>query len=351
MTVSSKETPSYLWEVLFKLKQPRRKADADIIPFNLHLSETQIQAVQKALMALDVYLIDGPPATGKTSIVVECILQEIARGNRVMVFGATEQGLDMIASKIVPGLSKKIKLCRLSHSAQTVPHIALDALILSHEEGQLAAKHKSSLKDAKEESLKREVKRLELQAIETIVDMASVVLSTIVGLRDKKIRELLGKRKYVVAVDDASLLIEVGLWIPMQLASKIILSGDSVQLSPRIRSEQSIKGGLNISLFEKLKTYYPEYTISLVTQHRMNNSIMTLVSEPLYHNRLKASDSISLSSLKKKKKTALDKIKDEIAEVRKIIDRNLLLVDTNGCQYGESATGEESKFNMGYLFM
>ncbi len=51
--------------------------------FNKNLNESQKKAVLFALSRPDVAIIHGPPGTGKTTAVVELILQEVRLGHKV----------------------------------------------------------------------------------------------------------------------------------------------------------------------------------------------------------------------------------------------------------------------------
>ena len=45
--------------------------------YNQNLNDAQKEAIKKCLMAGDVGMIHGPPGTGKTTTVVEVILQTV----------------------------------------------------------------------------------------------------------------------------------------------------------------------------------------------------------------------------------------------------------------------------------
>ena len=51
--------------------------------FNQDLDDSQREAVSFALSQRDVAVIHGPPGTGKTTTVVEVILQAVKQGNKV----------------------------------------------------------------------------------------------------------------------------------------------------------------------------------------------------------------------------------------------------------------------------
>ena len=64
-----------------KLRKSRSPAKVDKIVlgafYNKQLNTAQKEAVGKCLMAQDIGMIHGPPGTGKTTTVVELILQTI----------------------------------------------------------------------------------------------------------------------------------------------------------------------------------------------------------------------------------------------------------------------------------
>ena len=53
--------------------------------FNTHLNQCQCDAVMFALSRHDVAIIHGPPGTGKTTTLIEVILQHVAIGCKVCI--------------------------------------------------------------------------------------------------------------------------------------------------------------------------------------------------------------------------------------------------------------------------
>ena len=54
--------------------------------FNTHLNQCQRDAVMFALSRRDVAIIHGPPGTGKTTTLIEVILQHVATGCKVRMY-------------------------------------------------------------------------------------------------------------------------------------------------------------------------------------------------------------------------------------------------------------------------
>ncbi len=77
-----------LSQSLFGLTAPTwQDTDLPLSPFNQNLNATQLSAIRYALSANHFSLIHGPPGTGKTTAIVELIMQIVASN-----FGAAEEG-------------------------------------------------------------------------------------------------------------------------------------------------------------------------------------------------------------------------------------------------------------------
>ena len=67
-----------------------------------HNSFLKKAAITKALSSNNVFLLHGPPGTGKTTTVVEIILQEVKRGSKILACAASNIAVDNIVERLNP---------------------------------------------------------------------------------------------------------------------------------------------------------------------------------------------------------------------------------------------------------
>ncbi len=138
--------------------------------------------------------------------------------------------------------------------------------------------------------LKSDVRLLEQQAAESVLDRADVVCATTTFNE-----ELLGERRFGLAViDEACQSTEPGCWIPVLRADRVVLAGDHCQLPPTVLSKQAAREGLATSLLERLVAHYGDsVTRQLNVQYRMHTQIMQFSSEQFYGGTLEAHETVA----------------------------------------------------------
>jgi predicted DNA helicase len=146
------------------------------------------------------------------------------------------------------------------------------------------------------ESMKREAKRLmadakrlERQAISSILDQADVICATTTFNPDT-----LADRWFDLAViDEACQSTEPGCWVPLLRSDRVVLAGDHQQLPPTVLSSEAAQQGFAKSMMERqIELYGDDVAKMLTVQYRMHHQIMNFSSSQFYQNELKAHPSV-----------------------------------------------------------
>ena len=258
------------------------------------LNSSQQDAIRFALSAADVAILHGPPGTGKTTALIELIRQAVRQGQKVLACAPSNLGVDNMLERLLAFGERAV---RLGHPARVLPALrehTLDLMVEDHDDTRQARKlakkafglfrQASKWTRAKPEpgtrqqlrqearALLDDARKLESQAVDRILNDATVICATLTGLDT----EILGQRQFDLAViDEAAQSTEPVCWLPLLRARCLILAGDHCQLPPTILSQEAARLGFNISLMERLVGLFgPLVTRRLKVQYRMHEAIM-----------------------------------------------------------------------------
>ena len=205
---------------------------------NSGLNSAQRDAVAFALSAQDVALIHGPPGTGKTTAVVEVIRQAVRQGAKVLACAPSNMGVDTLLQRLMA--SRTLDMLVERHGDVRVARkLANEAFRLRTQAdkrtGYAQAENRRELRQ-EARSLLADARRLEAQAVESILNEADIICATTTGLDS----EWLGECQFDLAViDEACQSTEPGCWIPLLRSQRVVLAGDHCQLPPTIISREA----------------------------------------------------------------------------------------------------------------
>ncbi|XP_023278298.1 DNA-binding protein SMUBP-2 [Seriola lalandi dorsalis] len=355
----SNGTAANLISVLFGDTKPSSQSQPNEVGFfNLNLDDSQREAVSFALSQRELAVIHGPPGTGKTTTVVEIILQAVKQGQKILCCASSNVAVDNLVERLA---RCKAKVLRLGHPARLLESIqkhSLDAILAQSDNANIITdirkdidKAFMGMKKSHEKGervnfrreigeLRKELKTREATAIAQILKSADVVLSTNTGACDDGPLKFLPAEHFDwVVIDECAQALESSCWIALLKARKCILAGDYKQLPPTIKSRIAASKGLSLSLMERLIQMYGDSVVRMLTvQYRMNSAIMEWASKEMYQGRLTAHSSVERHLLK------------DLPGVTCVEETStpLLLIDTAGCGLSEmEVTDEQSKGNQG----
>jgi hypothetical protein len=265
-----------------------------------NLNSSQAQAFANA-MQYRLSLIQGPPGTGKTHTAVR-ILAAWARNGAGPVLAVADS--NVAVDNLLEGLlDQGVKAIRLGQPVKVRENLRDATMAAQMEEHHLredvdtviglnedAMRRLPSLK-GKEKGLAhrdinkgwKEVRRIENQMRDDILEHAQVICATCVGAGDL----LLDSRRFpLVLIDEATQATETATLIPLTKGARhVVLVGDHHQLPPTVISRRAEEAGYARSLFERLIALGAPSTM-LTTQYRMHPAIREWPSERFYGGRL-----------------------------------------------------------------
>lgn len=210
----------------------------------------QREFVSKGLQTKDFALLEGPPGSGKTTTIIELIMQLTAEGKRVLLCSATHAAIDNVIERIKGRYKdicdKEIIPIRISRSESPVmesvrPYLLKNLVNTYKVDIEKHLKKNQSLESQKYllDNLYKKAEK-DIDPIEKVIlDSANLVAGTMIGiLQHPDIRaNKQGASFDVLIVDEASKVTFPDFIVPALHAKRWILVGDVKQLSPYVEND------------------------------------------------------------------------------------------------------------------
>ncbi len=207
----------------------------------------QRKFVQKAISTPDFALLEGPPGSGKTTTIIEIIMQLAQQGKRILLCSATHAAVDNVIERITERYKgvceKEIVPVRISRDRNAVKENVQPYLLQN-----LTKTYKDKIKNFLTNNQALESQKFLYKNIDNekdnfiekiILESANLVCGTMVGiLQHPTIKEnKQGASFDVLIVDESSKVTFQDFIIPALHAKKWILVGDVKQLSPFVEDD------------------------------------------------------------------------------------------------------------------
>ncbi|HIP93244.1 MAG TPA: IGHMBP2 family helicase [Desulfurobacteriaceae bacterium] len=313
---------------------------------NKNLNIYQQKAVKKALLSKDFFLIHGPPGTGKTTTLVEIILQLFKLGKKILVTADSNTAVDNLLERVSKYLKNNlVRVGHLSKVSQKLEKFFIFHLLEKDEEYRKIRsidEKIEKLKKQQEKYLKplnkwrrglsneeikkyaregKKVRGISLKKLQKMAKWISIqeeiskLFEEKKKLEDKIITKILKNNKIIFAtnsmvysdllknidfdvavIDEGSQATLPSTLMPILKSKKFIIAGDHKQLPPTVKS--LLAKDLEKTLFEKLISLYPEKSQILKIQYRMNEKIMEFPNKTFYNGELIADKKVRFITLK-----------------------------------------------------
>jgi ATP-dependent RNA/DNA helicase IGHMBP2 len=344
---NSKDKISFKYKKIFFDKNESTKIKSDNLEISSSLNPSQKNAILNLLNSNDLFLIHGPPGTGKTTVIIESVKNLVSSGEVILLTASSNLAVDLLTEKTNELNINVLRLGNPVRVSENILETTLDYKIKNHDyykeikkykkEAEILIKKARSFKRTfgKQEYLERKelfreakelfklCKKTEDIILKDILEKTKVITSTLTGIYVSKILKDINFDS--IFIDEASQALEPLTYLSILLNpnKRIVFVGDPKQLPPTLFSKRS-HNGLKITLLEKLIDKYKDDSSKcafLNIQYRMNDQILYFPNQEFYDNLLMS------DSLNQRHSIGKEKIDPNI---------HLIFIDTVGADYYES---------------